>query len=66
LVVITGYPRLTDLGTDVDSRSGALYCQMCDDIVWDPTFEELRIKKIGTGTFSSTFAVSRCWWSPSP
>lgn len=39
---------------------------MCDDIVWDPTFEELRLKKIGTGTFSSTFAVSRCWWSPSP
>ncbi|KAL2151585.1 hypothetical protein VTH82DRAFT_6683 [Thermothelomyces myriococcoides] len=37
----------------VDSKSGALYCQMCDDIVWDPTFEELRLKKIGTGTFSS-------------
>ncbi|KAL2139859.1 hypothetical protein VTI28DRAFT_4622 [Corynascus sepedonium] len=37
----------------VDSRSGALYCQMCDDIVWDPTFEELRLKKIGTGTFSN-------------
>jgi ubiquitin carboxyl-terminal hydrolase 22/27/51 len=42
----------------VDSRSGALYCQMCDDIVWDPTFEELRLKKIGTGTFSSTLTVS--------
>jgi hypothetical protein len=26
---------------------------MCDDIVWDPTFEELRLKKLGTGTFSS-------------
>ncbi|KAH6614738.1 ubiquitin carboxyl-terminal hydrolase-like protein [Chaetomium sp. MPI-SDFR-AT-0129] len=37
----------------VDSRSGALYCQMCDDIVWDPTFEEMRLKKIGTGTFSN-------------
>ncbi|KAH8887064.1 ubiquitin carboxyl-terminal hydrolase-like protein [Thozetella sp. PMI_491] len=37
----------------VDSRSGALYCQMCDDIVWDPTFEDLRIRKIGTGTFSN-------------
>ncbi|KEY64765.1 hypothetical protein S7711_05415 [Stachybotrys chartarum IBT 7711] len=36
----------------VDSRSGILYCQMCDDLVWDPTFEELRIKKIGTGSFS--------------
>lgn len=39
--------------TDVDSRSGALYCQMCDDIVWDPTIEDLRLKKIGTGTFTS-------------
>ncbi|KAK4240748.1 ubiquitin carboxyl-terminal hydrolase [Achaetomium macrosporum] len=38
----------------VDSRSGALYCQMCDDIVWDPTFEELRLRKMGTGTFSTT------------
>ncbi|KAK4099894.1 ubiquitin carboxyl-terminal hydrolase-like protein [Parathielavia hyrcaniae] len=37
----------------VDSRSGALYCQMCDDIVWDPTFEELRLKKVGTGTFTT-------------
>ncbi|KAL1846678.1 hypothetical protein VTK73DRAFT_239 [Phialemonium thermophilum] len=37
----------------VDSRSGALYCQMCDDLVWDPTLEDLRVKKIGTGTFSS-------------
>ena len=37
----------------VDSRSGALYCQMCDDLVWDPTFEELRVRKIGTGSFSA-------------
>ncbi|KAK3320069.1 ubiquitin carboxyl-terminal hydrolase-like protein [Cercophora scortea] len=37
----------------VDSRSGGVYCQMCDDIVWDPTFEELRLRKIGTGTFST-------------
>jgi ubiquitin carboxyl-terminal hydrolase 22/27/51 len=37
----------------VDSRSGALYCQMCDDLVWDPTLEELRLRKIGTGTFSN-------------
>ncbi|KAL2264004.1 hypothetical protein VTK26DRAFT_3559 [Humicola hyalothermophila] len=35
----------------VDSRDGALYCQMCDDIVWDPTFEELRITKMGTASF---------------
>jgi len=26
---------------------------MCDDLVWDPTFEELRLKKLGTGTFSN-------------
>ncbi|KAK0610448.1 ubiquitin carboxyl-terminal hydrolase-like protein [Bombardia bombarda] len=38
----------------VESRSGALYCQMCDDIVWDPTFEDLRLRKIGTGTFSTS------------
>lgn len=42
---------------DVDSRSGILYCQMCDDLVWDPTFEELRIKKIGTGSFSGIHAA---------
>lgn len=38
--------------TDVDSRNGALYCQICDDLVWDPTLEELRLRKIGTGSFS--------------
>ncbi|KAK0724807.1 ubiquitin carboxyl-terminal hydrolase-like protein [Lasiosphaeris hirsuta] len=38
----------------VDSRSGALYCQMCDDIVWDPTFEDLRLTKIGTGSFTAS------------
>ena len=36
----------------VESRSGTLYCQMCDDFVWDPTLEELRIRKMGTGSFS--------------
>ncbi|ATY64789.1 ubiquitin carboxyl-terminal hydrolase [Cordyceps militaris] len=29
----------------VDSRNGALYCQICDDLVWDPTLEELRRKR---------------------
>ncbi len=38
--------------TDVDSRSGALFCQFCEDFVWDPTLEELRVRKIGTGSFS--------------
>src|SRR5947207_3086100 len=41
------------LALDVDSRSGILYCQMCDDFVWDPTFEDLRIKKLGTSSFHS-------------
>lgn len=36
----------------VESRSGALYCQMCDDFVWDPTLEDLRTRKYGTGSFS--------------
>ncbi|KAH6886486.1 hypothetical protein B0T10DRAFT_81926 [Thelonectria olida] len=36
----------------VESRSGSLYCQICDDLVWDPTLEELRVRKIGTGTFT--------------
>ncbi|KAI0475019.1 ubiquitin carboxyl-terminal hydrolase [Xylariaceae sp. FL0804] len=37
----------------VDSRSGALFCQLCEDFVWDPTLEDLRIRKMGTGSFSS-------------
>ncbi|RGP71833.1 ubiquitin carboxyl-terminal hydrolase 22 27 51 [Fusarium longipes] len=37
----------------VDSRSGCLYCQICDDYIWDPTLEELRVRKIGTGSFSA-------------
>ncbi|TAQ84608.1 hypothetical protein B7494_g7071 [Chlorociboria aeruginascens] len=38
---------------DVESRTGGLFCQMCDDFVWDPTLEELRMRKIGTGSFSA-------------
>ncbi|KAH9904575.1 ubiquitin carboxyl-terminal hydrolase [Xylariomycetidae sp. FL2044] len=37
----------------VDSRSGSLFCQYCEDFVWDPTLEELRVRKMGTGSFSS-------------
>lgn len=37
----------------IDSRSGSLFCNMCDDFVWDPTLEDLRNRKIDTGTFSS-------------
>lgn len=39
----------------VESRSGTLYCHMCDDFVYDPTLEELRLRKIGTGSFSSEY-----------
>jgi ubiquitin carboxyl-terminal hydrolase 22/27/51 len=28
---------------------------MCDDFVWDPTLEELRMRKCGTGSFSCEF-----------
>jgi len=28
---------------------------MCDDFVWDPTLEDLRLRKIGTGSFSGMF-----------
>ncbi|KAI0857547.1 ubiquitin carboxyl-terminal hydrolase [Xylaria cubensis] len=37
----------------VDSRNGSLFCQFCEDFVWDPTLEELRIRKMGTGSFSN-------------
>lgn len=41
----------------VDSKTGSLFCHMCDDFVWDPTLEDLRNRKIGTGTFSSMFRL---------
>ncbi len=34
---------------DVDSQSGGLFCEMCTDLIWDPTLEELRLRKIGSG-----------------
>jgi hypothetical protein len=34
---------------DVESRNGCLYCQMCDDFVFDPTLEDLRLRKSGKG-----------------
>ncbi|EKD14206.1 uncharacterized protein L3040_003654 [Drepanopeziza brunnea f. sp. 'multigermtubi'] len=37
----------------VESRNGYLFCQMCDDFVFDPTLEDLRLRKFGTGSFSS-------------
>jgi hypothetical protein len=48
---------LTDAPLDVESRTGALFCQMCNDFVWDPTLEELRVRKIGTGSFSSKWLL---------
>ena len=31
---------------------------MCDDFVWDPTLEDLRMRKIGTGSFSSRLGAT--------
>ncbi|TVY33909.1 putative ubiquitin carboxyl-terminal hydrolase [Lachnellula subtilissima] len=36
----------------VESRNGCLYCQMCEDFVWDPTLEELRLRKSEFGSFT--------------
>lgn len=35
----------------VESRTGAVFCQTCNDFVLDPTLEEMRVLKFGTGTF---------------
>ena len=32
---------------------------MCDDFVWDPTLEELRMRKFGTGSFSGEALVQQ-------
>ncbi|RDW73872.1 hypothetical protein BP5796_07314 [Coleophoma crateriformis] len=37
----------------VESKTGGLFCQMCDDFIFDPTLEELRMRKFGTGSFST-------------
>lgn len=29
----------------IESRSGCLYCGLCDDFVYDPTFEKIRIEQ---------------------
>jgi ubiquitin carboxyl-terminal hydrolase 22/27/51 len=42
---------LADL-SDIDSKNGSLFCQMCDDYVYYPTLEEMRIRKYGTGSLS--------------
>jgi hypothetical protein len=41
---------------DVESRNGCLYCQMCDDFVFDPTLEDLRLRKSGKG-LSEQFSI---------
>lgn len=51
------------LVVDVESRTGSLFCQMCNDFVWDPTLEDLRLQKLSTGSFSSMqapYTSSRC------
>lgn len=50
VVYMPGVEKLTLL--DVESRNGYLFCQMCNDFVFDPTLEGLRLRKIGTGSFS--------------
>ncbi|SZF03945.1 unnamed protein product [Blumeria hordei] len=35
----------------VESRTGTVFCQLCNDFIWDPTLEEMRILKFGTGMF---------------
>jgi hypothetical protein len=39
----------------VDSRSGSLYCHNCDDYVYDPHFERLRLSN---GNFAYPFSHS--------
>jgi ubiquitin carboxyl-terminal hydrolase 22/27/51 len=46
-------------GVDVESRSGCLYCQMCDDFVFDPTLEDLRLRKSGKGLSTQFHLCSR-------
>lgn len=53
-----GFPKTNFSKPVVDSKTGSLFCHMCDDFVWDPTLEDLRNRKIGTGTFSSMFRLS--------
>jgi hypothetical protein len=46
---------------DVESRTGCLFCQMCDDFVWDPTLEEMRLRKLGTGSFTGKYIFLTCF-----
>ncbi|TVY84341.1 putative ubiquitin carboxyl-terminal hydrolase [Lachnellula suecica] len=43
----------------VESRNGCLYCQMCEDFVWDPTLEELRLRKSEFGSFTRKRKIER-------
>lgn len=38
------YHRLTYPFEAVESRSGCIYCRLCNDFVYDPEFEKLRIQ----------------------
>lgn len=57
--VSKGFHTYADQLLDVESQSGSLFCGMCDDFVWDPTLEALRLQKFGTGTFSSELPILR-------
>jgi len=38
-------PCPANLQEAIESRSGCLYCGLCDDFVYDPTFEKIRIEQ---------------------
>ena len=36
---------LAECDSAIESRSGCLYCGLCNDFVYDPTFEKIRIEQ---------------------
>ncbi|CAG8954192.1 hypothetical protein HYFRA_00005812 [Hymenoscyphus fraxineus] len=48
----------------VESRNGYLYCQMCHDFVFDPTMEDLRLRKSGRGTFTRKRKLDELFTDP--
>lgn len=50
--------------TDVDSQCGSLFCSMCNDTIYDPTLEALRVAKIGS--FNSMEHLGHYQGSSSP
>ncbi|KAG9229858.1 hypothetical protein BJ875DRAFT_176361 [Amylocarpus encephaloides] len=48
----------------VESRNGCLYCQMCDDFVFDPTLEDLRLRKSGRGSYTRKRKLDELFTDP--